>query len=103
MPKKLKPVHPGEILREEFMAPRGLSMNRLAMDLRVPVTRIAEICHERRGITSDTALRLARYFNMSAAFWVNLQWRYELEVAEDREAAKIARDVHPLQVSTVDE
>ena len=102
MAKKLKPVHPGEILREEFMAPRGLSMNRLAMDLRVPVTRIAEICHERRGITSDTALRLARYFNMSAAFWVNLQWRYELEVAEDREAAKIARDVRPLEVSSAE-
>ena len=99
MAKKLKPVHPGEILREEFMSPRGLSMNKLAMALRVPVTRIAEIYHERRGITTDTALRLARYFNMSAAFWVNLQWRYELEVAEDREAAKIARDVQPLKVS----
>jgi addiction module HigA family antidote len=67
------------------------------------VTRIAEICHERRGITTDTALRLARYFNMSAAFWVSLQWRYELEVAEDREAAKIARDVRPLEVSTASE
>ena len=99
MAKKLKPVHPGEILREEFMPPRGLSMNKLAMALRVPVTRIAEIYHERRGITTDSALRLARYFNMSAAFWVNLQWRYELEVAEDREAAKIARDVQPLEVS----
>ncbi|MDE3169186.1 MAG: HigA family addiction module antidote protein [Acidobacteriota bacterium] len=97
MPKKLKPVHPGEILREEFMLPRGLSMNRIAMDLRVPVTRIAEIYHERRGITSDTALRLARYFNTSAAFWVNLQWRYELEVTADREAARIARDVRPLE------
>jgi addiction module HigA family antidote len=99
MAKKLKPVHPGEILREEFMAPRGLSMNKLAMDLHVPVTRIAEIYHERRAITTDTALRLARYFNMSAAFWVNLQWRYELEVAEDRGAARIARDVQPLEVS----
>jgi addiction module HigA family antidote len=99
MAKKLRPVHPGEILREEFMAPRGLSMNKLAMALRVPVTRIAEIYHERRGITTDTALRLARYFNMSAAFWVNLQWRYELELAEDREAAKIARDVQPLEAS----
>ncbi|MDE3109474.1 MAG: HigA family addiction module antidote protein [Acidobacteriota bacterium] len=100
MPKKLKPVHPGEILREEFMLPRGLSMNRIAMDLRVPVTRIAEIYHERRGITSDTALRLARYFNTSAAFWVNLQWRYELEVTADREAARIARDVRPLERTT---
>jgi antitoxin HigA-1 len=94
--KKLKSVHPGEILREEFMAPRGLSMNRIAMDLRVPVTRIAEIYHERRGITTDTALRLARYFNTSAVFWVNLQSRYELEVTEDTEGAKIARDVRPL-------
>ena len=97
MAKKLKPVHPGEVLREEFMVPRGLSMNKLAMDLRVPVTRIAEICHERRGITTDTALRLARYFNMSAAFWVGLQWHYELEVAEDRGAAKIARDGQPIE------
>lgn len=79
------------------MLPRNLSMNRLAMDLRVPVTRIAEIYHERRGITTDTALRLARYFNTSAAFWVNLQWRYELEITEDRDAAKIARDVRPFE------
>jgi len=97
MAKKLKPVHPGEILREEFMKPHGLSMNKLATDLRVPVTRIAEIYHERRGITADTALRLARYLNTSAAFWVNLQWRYELEVAEDREAVRITRDVRPLE------
>ena len=97
MAKKLKPVHPGEILREEFMKPLGLSMNKLATDLRVPVTRIAEIYHERRAITADTALRLARYLNTSAAFWVNLQWRYELEIAEDREAARIARDVRPLE------
>ncbi len=97
MAKKLKPVHPGEVLREEFMKPHALSMNRLATDLRVPVTRIAEIYHERRGITTDTALRLARYLNTSAAFWVNLQWRYELEIAEDREAARIARDVRPLE------
>jgi addiction module HigA family antidote len=95
--KKLKPVHPGEILREEFIKPHDLSMNRLATDLRVPVTRIAEIYHERRGITTDTALRLARYLNTSAAFWVNRQWRYELEIAEDREAARIARDVRPLE------
>ena len=62
MARKLKPVHPGEMLREEFMKPYGLSMNRLAMDLHVPVTRIAEIVNERRGITADTALRLGRYF-----------------------------------------
>ena len=64
MTKKLKPVHPGEILREEFMAPLGLSMNRVAMDLRVPVTRIADIVNQKRAITADTALRFARYFNL---------------------------------------
>jgi antitoxin HigA-1 len=97
MPKKLKPVHPGEILREEFMVPLGLSMNRMAMDLRVPVTRIADIIKERRGITADTALRFARYFNNSAAFWMNLQTRYDLEVAQDEIAAKVERDVRPLE------
>jgi addiction module HigA family antidote len=98
MPRKLKPVHPGEILREEFMKPLGLSMNRVAMDLRVPLTRIADIVHERRGITTDTALRLARYFKTSPTFWLNLQTRYELEVMGGREAERIARDVRPLEV-----
>lgn len=95
MAKRLKPVHPGEILREEFMEPLGLSMNRLAMDLRVPVTRIADIVNERRSITADTALRFARYFKNTASFWMNLQTRYDLEVAEDEIAAKVARDVRP--------
>jgi addiction module HigA family antidote len=99
MPKKLKPVHPGEILREEFMLPLGLSMNRMAIDLRVPVTRIADIVNEKRSITADSALRLARYFKNSPAFWLNLQTRYDLEVAEDESAAKIARDVQPLQAA----
>ena len=97
MPKKLKPVHPGEILREEFMKPLGLSMNRMAMDLRVPVTRIAEIVAQRRSITADTALRFARYFQNSPAFWMNLQSRYDLKVAEDQIAQKVARDVRPLE------
>jgi addiction module HigA family antidote len=97
MAKKLKPVHPGEILREEFMLPLGLTMNRMAMDLRVPVTRIADIANERRGITADTALRFARYFANSPAFWMNLQTRYDLEVADDEIAAKVARDVRPLE------
>jgi len=96
--KKVKPVHPREILREEFMAPLKLSMNRMAMDLRVPVTRIADIVHERRGITADTALRFARYFNNAPVFWMNLQTRYDLEVAEDEIAVKVARDVRPLEV-----
>jgi antitoxin HigA-1 len=98
MGKKLKPVHPGEILREEFMTPLGLSMNKMAMDLRVPVTRIADIVNERRGITADTALRFARYFKNAATFWMNLQTRYDLEVAEDEIAAKVERDVQPLEV-----
>ena len=81
------------------MVPLGLSMNRMAIDLRVPVTRIADIVNERRGITADTALRLARYFKNSAAFWMNLQTRYELEVAEDESAAEVDRYVKPLEIS----
>jgi antitoxin HigA-1 len=99
MAKKLKPVHPGEILREDFMKPLKLSMNRLALDLHISVTRIAEILAERRGISADTALRLARYFGNAPAFWMNLQTRYDLEVAEDEIAARIERDVHPHETS----
>jgi addiction module HigA family antidote len=99
MAKKLKPVHPGEILSEEFMKPLGLSMNRMALDLRVPLTRIADIVHERRGITADTALRLARYFKTSPTFWLNLQTRYDLEVIEPQQTERIARDVHPLEAA----
>jgi antitoxin HigA-1 len=97
MARKLKPVHPGEILREEFMKPLALSMNKLALDLRVPVTRIAEIVHERRSITAGTAMRLARYFKNTPVFWMNLQVRYDLEVAEDEQAEKVERDVRPLE------
>ena len=97
MTKKLKPVHPGENLREEFMLPLRLSMNRVAMDLRVPVTRIADIVNEKRAITADAALRFARYFNNSPTFWTNLQTRYDLEVAEDEIADKVERDVRPLE------
>jgi antitoxin HigA-1 len=100
MAKKLKPVHPGEILHEEFMKPLGLSMNKLALDLRVPVTRIADIVGERRGITADTALRLARYFRNAPVFWMNLQTRYDLEVAEDELSAKVERDVQPLETAS---
>jgi addiction module HigA family antidote len=97
MAKKLKPAHPGEILREEFMKPLGLSMNRLALEVRVPVTRIAEIVHKRRAITTDTALRLGRFFKTTPVFWMNLQVRYDLEVAEDKLADRIARDVQPIE------
>jgi addiction module HigA family antidote len=93
--KLLPPIHPGEILREDFLKPLDLSMNKLAIDLHVPVTRIAEIVHERRGVTPDTALRLARYFNTSARFWINLQAAYDLEVAQDQIAHEIDRDVRP--------
>jgi addiction module HigA family antidote len=79
------------------MAPLELSMNKMAMALRVPVTRIADIVNERRGITADTALRFARYFKNTPVFWMNLQTRYDLEVAEDEIAAKVARDVQPLE------
>jgi addiction module HigA family antidote len=87
MAKKLKPVHPGEILREQFMKPLGLSMNKLALDLRVPVTRIADIVGERRGITAPV-------------FWMNLQTRYDLEVAQDELAGKVERDVQPLETAS---
>src|ERR1700690_2948468 len=99
MAKKLTPVHPGEILSEDFMKPNALSMNRVALDLRVPVTRIADIVAERRGITPDTALRLARYFKTTPQFWLNLQTRYDLEVAEDEKLAKIERDVRPFEAT----
>jgi len=98
--KLLPPIHPGEILRADFMKPLGLSMNRLALDLRVPVTRIAEIVHERRGITPDTALRLARYLNTSPGFWLNLQSSYDLEVAQDKLSRIIEREVRPSTFAT---
>jgi antitoxin HigA-1 len=93
--EKLPPIHPGEILREDFMMPLGISMNRLSLDLHVPLTRIAEIVHERRGITPDTALRLGRYFDTSARFWLNAQSSYDLEVAQDALQRTIERDVRP--------
>jgi addiction module HigA family antidote len=93
--KRLPPIHPCEILREDFLVPLDLSMNKLALDLRVPVTRIAEIVHERRGITPDTALRLARYFDTTARFWLNLQAAYDLEIAEDELSSAIEREVRP--------
>jgi antitoxin HigA-1 len=96
MARKMKPVHPGELLRQDFLKPYGLSMNKLAMDLRVPVTRIADILAERRGITSDTALRLGRYFKTSPEFWMNMQMKFELDTAEDELLEEIERDVRPI-------
>ena len=86
---RMAPLHPGEMLREDFMKPLGLSANALAIALRVPVTRISEIVRERRGITADTALRLARYFNMTPEFWMRLQMDFDLESAADAEQSVI--------------
>jgi addiction module HigA family antidote len=93
---KLAPIHPGEILREEFMLPRGLSQNALARALNVPPRRINEIVLERRGITADTALRLARYFGTSAEMWAGLQADYDLRRARYAKARNIEREVEPL-------
>jgi addiction module HigA family antidote len=93
--KSLPPIHPGEVLREELLAPLGISANRLARDLRVPVTRISEIVKERRGITADTALRLGRYFGTTARFWLNLQATYDLELAARGVSANVDREVLP--------
>ncbi|MBW7959689.1 MAG: HigA family addiction module antidote protein [Candidatus Promineofilum sp.] len=93
MTKELAPVHPGEVLLEEFLNPMGLSQNRLALDIRVPARRINEIVRGKRRITPDTALRLARYFNMSPQFWLGLQLDYDLDVAEDELGEQIEREV----------
>ncbi len=93
---KLAPIHPGEILREEFMTPHGLSQNALARALGVPPRRINEIVLEKRGITADTALRLARFFNTTAELWTGLQADYELRLVRYKKAGKIEREVEPL-------
>ncbi len=93
--KKLPPIHPGEILNEEFLEPMGISQYRLAKSLSVPARRINEIVHGKRAITADTAIRLARYFGTSPQFWMNLQGRYDLDVAEDRNADRIRKEVSP--------
>ena len=95
-PNKLTPIHPGDVLSEEFLVPLGLSQNRLALDIRVPARRINEIVQGKRRITPDTALRLARYFNNSPQFWLGLQMDYDLDVAEDALAEQIAHDVRVL-------
>jgi addiction module HigA family antidote len=95
--KLMEPVHPGEILREDFMKPLGLSVNRLALELHVPATRIGEIVHERRRITAETALRLARYFKTNAEFWLNLQNFYDLErTKRSGKISEIERQVQPV-------
>ena len=92
---RLEPIHPGEILREEFLLPLGMAANELALALRVPATRINDIVNEKRGITADTALRLGRYFGTTARFWMNMQASYELEIAEDQLGNAVRREVLP--------
>lgn len=96
---KFPPVHPGEILVEEFLKPLRMSQYRLAKDIRVPPRRINEIVHEVRSITADTALRLARYFGTSAAFWMNLQARYDLDSEKDRLGPRIEREIPRLSAT----
>ncbi len=98
MPRKLAPIHPGEILLEEFLEPLGISQYRLAKDISVPPRRINEIVHGTRAITADTALRLARYFGNSERFWLNLQTRYDLEMERDRLGARLDKEVLPRTV-----
>jgi len=91
--KKTAPIHPGEILLEEFLKPMGVSQNRLALDIRVPARRINEIVQGKRRITADTALRLAKYFDMSPQFWLGLQMDYDLDIAEDQLTDRLKREI----------
>ena len=96
MTKKLHPIHPGEVLQEEFLKPMGLSQNHLAIKIRVPARRINEIVLNKRRITADTALRLAKFFGNSARFWLGLQVDYDLDIASDELSKQIEHDVHAL-------
>ena len=93
---KLSPIHPGEILAEDFLAPMGISQSQLGRDINVPIRRINEICRGKRGITADTALRLSHYFGTTAEFWMNLQQRYELETLRDKIETRLAREIRRL-------
>lgn len=90
---KMRPVHPGEVLREEFLIPLGMSAHALALELKVPAPRINDIVRERRSVTPDTALRLARYFGTTPQFWLNLQTSYDLKITEREMGPKIEREV----------
>lgn len=98
--KKMAPVHPGEILIEEFLDPLGISQYRLAKDISVPPRRINEIVQGKRSITADTALRLSRYFGLSERFWLNLQSRYDLEMEKDKLDVRLAKEVRVLTLKT---
>jgi addiction module HigA family antidote len=95
--KRLRPVHPGEVLWEDFLQPLGLTQYRLAKSLSVPPRRINEIVHRKRAVTADTALRLARFFGTSERFWLNLQTGFELEVERDRLRHRLSREVRVLK------
>ena len=94
----MRPVHPGEVLREDFLQPAGLTANALAKRLRVPAPRINDVVRERRGVSADTAMRLARYFGGDARSWLNLQAIYDLRLAEIANARKIEREIMPIAV-----
>ncbi len=96
--EKLAPVHPGEILMEEFLKPLGISQYRLAKDINVPARRVNEIVQGKRSISADTALRLSRYFNLSERFWLNLQARYDLETQKDKLNGRIESEVKVLEL-----
>jgi addiction module HigA family antidote len=98
MVRKLQPIHPGEVLLEEFLKPMGLSQNHLAIQIRVPARRINEIVLHKRRITADTALRLAKYFGVTARFWLGLQMDFDLDKASDELAGKIERDVQVMML-----
>ena len=98
MINKMRPIHPGEIIKEEYLEPLDMSVNALAMALRVPTPRINDVVRQKRAVTVDTALRLARYFNTTPEFWLNLQTSYDLKVAKES-ADKIIQDVSPLQAA----
>ena len=93
--KTMPPVHPGELLREEFLEPMGITAYKLAKDIGVRAPRVYDIVSEKRGISADTALRLSRYFGMSEGFWINAQAHYEKEVAKDRGGERIEKEVKP--------
>ena len=98
--KNLAPIHPGEILMEEFLKPLGISQYKLAKDINVPARRVNEIVHGKRSISADTALRLSRYFNLSERFWLNLQARYDLEMEKDKFKARIESEVKVLELQS---
>ena len=95
MSDRLDPVHPGEVLKEEFLEPMGISQHKLAMAIRVPATRINDIVHARRAITADTALRLARFLGTSARFWMELQQSYDLDKAQDELGDNLMQEIQP--------